>query len=172
MKRRNACQREKGTDTILAIVCANVCCVPCPTQDFIGNNGARNQDSASIFSRFFGTGNFGGGAVLIEDGSEVTVDVCKFINNTGFGGGAIESVSPLTEITRSVFHDNAALPAPSIGIGGAGGALHLINTQTSTVPGVLLGANRFVSNSAASVGGAIKAEGPIDVDRCFFGLNR
>lgn len=161
-----------GTDTILPIVCANVCCVPCPTQDFIGNNGARNQDSASIFSRFFGTGNFGGGAVLIEDGSEVTVDVCKFINNTGFGGGAIESVSPLTEITRSVFHDNAALPAPSIGIGGAGGALHLINTQTSTVPGVLLGANRFVSNSAASVGGAIKAEGPIDVDRCFFGFNR
>ena len=137
----------------------------CPrTKDFLGNDGTVNGAAAS------GGSTVGGGAVIVESRglivTTVTVDNCKFVNNVGFGGGALELREVSADISRSRFNNNAALPLDVRGVDGNGGAINLDADTDARVT-----QSRFLLNSANSVGGAINSDGELAVENSFFTKN-
>lgn len=85
-----------------------------------------------------------GGSVLLSSNSTVSIMDSIFMNNSGVNGGAIYAFTSDINLTKCIFHENAA----SIGHGGAL-FVHLVNASISN--------STFLRNSA-TLGGACYLE--------------
>ena len=87
-----------------------------------------------------------GGAILVEDYSEVTIDSVTFVNNYALAGGAVYVTNATTvRISSSVFRGCRSAEG--------GGAVFLKNIGT-----VIIEDSTFTNNTANTVGGAVVIE--------------
>ncbi|MBR0249168.1 MAG: hypothetical protein IJQ70_09370 [Synergistaceae bacterium] len=118
-----------------------------------GAEGSPNQSQ--------GTGNSNGGGAIYSNGSMTLSNATFSFNEAVQGGGAVYADTASVNIRNSYFHDNHAQ-------GGNGGAVNLRNYCTTAIS-----STTFTENESENLdGGAVYAQGSIEISYCYFTLNQ
>ncbi|MBQ6970757.1 MAG: hypothetical protein IJP86_00190 [Synergistaceae bacterium] len=108
-----------------------------------------------------GTGNNHGGGAVYSNGTISLSNATFSYNEAVQGGGAVYADTADVTVRSCYFHDNDAQ-------GGNGGAITLRNYCTTTIA-----STTFVSNESENLdGGAVYAQGRIEISYCYFNLNQ
>ena len=118
--------------------------------------GAENSPNSSR-----GTRNSHGGGAIYSNGSMTLSNATFSFNEAVQGGGAVYADTATVDIRNSYFHDNHAQ-------GGNGGAINLRNYCTTAIS-----STTFTENESENLdGGAVYAQGSIEISYCYFTLNQ
>lgn len=118
-----------------------------------GADGSPNQSQ--------GTGNNHGGGAIFSNGVITLSNATFCYNNAVQGGGSIYADTAEVTIRSCYFHNNNAE-------GGNGGAITLRNYCTTSIA-----STTFISNESENLdGGAVYAQGRIEISYCYFNLNQ
>ncbi|MEA2012035.1 MAG: choice-of-anchor Q domain-containing protein, partial [Verrucomicrobiota bacterium] len=100
---------------------------------------------------------FTAGGGLLSFSSDLKIENCYFSENTGLRGGAIAIKSGEIDFDGCIFDSNTATHGPAIYVD--------MDTSVSFLNSV------FAGNSSTNNGGAIVADGYVDIKNCSFGEN-
>ena len=107
-----------------------------------------------------GTRNSNGGGAIYASGSMTLTNATFRFNEAVQGGGAVYADTAAVDIRNSYFHNNHAK-------GGNGGAVNLRNYCTTAIS-----STTFTENQSENLdGGAVYAQGDIEISYCYFTLN-